>query len=113
MAYSVTKQNDGDLSLGNLRGELVNLLPAVSDYPTGGYALQGIGGNPLTSGNVGMDKILAVAPVGGQGGYVPVFNPSTNKLQMFQQSAATGPLTECTANEDLSAQTFSLLLIGL
>ena len=113
MAYSVTKVDDGDLSLGNLRGEIVTLQPSVSDYATTGYLVQGIGGSPLTSGNVGMDKILAVVPVGGQGGIVPVWNPSTSKVQMLQQSAATGPLTEVPASTDLSSYSFRLLLLGL
>lgn len=116
MAYSVTKQNDGDLSLGNLRGELVNLIPASSDYAIGGYLMEGIGGNPLTSGNVGMDKILGVIPCGDNdatSAYFLKWNTSTQKLQVFQDSTNGNPMSEVPANTDLSAFSFQLLLIGL
>lgn len=106
MAYTVTKLSDGDLSLGNLRGELVNLQPAVSDYATGGYLIEGIGGNPLTAGNVGMDKVLTVLPAGGQQQYAPVWQPATSKLEMWSGGS------QVAANTDLSALTFELLVIG-
>jgi len=107
MAYTITKLPDGDLSLGNLRGELVDLQPALSDYPTGGYLIEGIGGNPLTAGNVGMDKVLTVIPAGGQQQYSPVWQPATSKLEMWSGGS------QVTANTDLSTLTFELLLIGL
>jgi hypothetical protein len=114
MAYTITKLSDGDLSLGNLRGELVNLQPALSDYPTGGYLVEGIGGNPLTGGNVGLDKVIDVFPAGGQGGYQLAFNPATSKMQMYWNngSATPGPAVEVPANTDLSPLTFRLLVIG-
>lgn len=112
MAYTIAKLPDGDLSLGNLRGELVNLQPAVSDYPAGGYLLQGIGGSPLTPGNVGMDKILAVLPVGGQQGYSPVWNPTTSKVQIEYVSSAPAAQQQVPTNTDLSALTFELLVLG-
>jgi hypothetical protein len=113
MAYTLTKNNDGDLSLGNLRGELLTLQPSVSDYATGGYLVQGIGGNPLTAGDVGMDKVIFVIPVGGQGGYSPVFNPTTSKVQIYEPSNSVGPQVEVPASTDLSAYTFELLAVGL
>jgi len=114
MAYTITKLPDGDLSLGNLRGELVNLQPALSDYPTNGYLIQGIGGTTESTGNVGMDKILAVLPVGGQQGYEPVWQPATSKLEMFYNgSSYPSPQVQVPASTDLSALTFELLLIGL
>ena len=90
MAYSVTKNSDGDVSLGNLRGEQLTLQPAVADYATGGYLVEGIGGNPLTPGNVGLDKILFILPTGGQGGLSPVFNPVTSKIQVFAPAPSAG-----------------------
>lgn len=106
MAYTVTKLSDGDLSLGNLRGELVNLHPALSDYPTGGYLIEGIGGATESTGNVGMDKVLVAIPVGGQQQYSPVWQPATSKLEMWVSGA------QVAASVDLSALTFELLLIG-
>lgn len=113
MAFTLTKNSDGDISLGNLRAELETLQPALSDYVLGGYLVQGIGGNPLTPGNVGMDKVLFVIPVGGQGGLSPVFNPATSKLQIFQDSAAGGAGGEVNAGTNLAAYAFELLVVGL
>lgn len=118
MAYSITKQPDGDVSLGSMNGEFVTLQPSSSDYSTGGYLIvDGISvvNNPALQNlaNVDLYKVLAALPVGGQGGYVPVLNPVTKKVQMFRQSAASSALTEVPAATDLSAQAFSLLLIGL
>lgn len=113
MAYTITKVPDGDISLGSLRAEQVQLQPAAADYAPGGYLIQGIAGSTEATGNVGLSKVLFVIPVGGQGGYVPVFNPATSKVQMFQQGAAAGALTEVAAGTDLSAFTFNLLVVGL
>ncbi len=107
MAYTITKLPDGDLSLGNLRGELVNLQPALSDYPTGGYLIQGIGGSTESTGNVGMDKVLTVIPAGNQQQFKPVWQTATSKLEMWDGDS------QVAANVDLSALTFELLLIGL
>jgi hypothetical protein len=107
MAYTITKLPDGDLSLGNLRGELVNLQPALSDYPPGGYLIEGIGESTESTGNVGMYKVLTVIPAGGQQQYAPVWQPATSKLEMW----AAG--SQVSANTDLSALTFELLLVGL
>ena len=87
---TITKLPDGDLSLGNLRGELITLQPAVADYATGGYLIQGIGGSTENTGNVGLDKVLIVEPAGGQGGISPVWNPATSKMQMFTNSPSAG-----------------------
>jgi hypothetical protein len=112
MAYTITKLPDGDLSLGNLRGELVTLQPSVSDYPTNGYLIQGIGGATESTGNVGMDKVLAVIPVGGQQGYGAVFNPATSKVQVFYSGSSSSPNAEVPGNTNLVALTFELLVLG-
>ena len=98
MAYSVTKASDGDVSLGNLRAEIVTLQPAASDYPSGGYA--------ISTANVGLSKILLVAPIGGQGGFSPIWNPSTGKLQMF--SGAVGPSTPLSLGPVSSAKSTAI-----
>ena len=120
MAYTITRIPDGNLSLGNLNGELVNLQPAASDYPTGGYAITSqedvLNDSSLTA-NTSLYKILTALPAGGQGGYSPRWNPTTQKLQVFVVDAAAVatqyPLLEATAGTDLSAYLFQLLLIGL
>ena len=112
MAYKLTKLSDGDISLGNLRAELITLVPSVSDYATGGYLIPGIGGTTEATGNVGMDKVLFVIPVGGQQGYNPVWQTSTSKMAMFEDSGAVGPFGQVPALTDLSAYTFELLVVG-
>lgn len=81
-----------------------NLKPAAADYPTGGY-LQ-------APGSFGLRNIFFLIPAGGFLGYVPSWNPVTNKLQLFQQGAAAGQLTEVGAGVDLSALTFQVLVLG-
>lgn len=112
MAYSITKSLDGDISLGNLRAEKATLQPSVSDYATNGYLVQGIGGATESTGNVGIDKVLFVIPCGGQGGYFPVFNPTTSKVRIFQCAGSAAPGSEVSANTDLSAYAFDLLIVG-
>jgi hypothetical protein len=116
---TITKNPDGDLSLGNLRGELVTLQPGISDYASGGYLIEGIGGSPLTSGNVGLSKILFVIPVGGtvnpepSSAYFPQWNTATQKLQIFQDSGNNGPFGEIGPGTNLASYSFDLLLGGL
>lgn len=109
MAYTVTKVSDGDHVLGNYRLEHVILQPAAADYATGGYVISGI---PPSSGNVGITKVGFCIPIGGQAGYVPVWNPATKKLQIWQDSGVLGQLSEVPAATDLSALAFNLWVIG-
>lgn len=116
MAYAVTKNPDGDVSLGSLNGEMVTLQPSTSDYATNGYALVDatqVVNNPSLAANTDMSRILTAIPMGGQGGYNPKWNPVTKKVQMYQSSGAAGPEVEVAAGVDLSALSFQLLLIGL
>jgi hypothetical protein len=116
---TIKKNPDGDLSLGNLRGELVTLQPDISDYASGGYLIEGIGGNPLTGGDVGLTKVLFVVPVGGTVGpepssaYFPQWNTATQKLQIFQDSGANAPLGEIGPGTNLASYSFDLLVAGL
>lgn len=110
--YKVTKTSDGDDIWGRKRIEHVILQPAPSDYPPGGYLLQGISGATESTGNVGLGQVAYAWPVGGQEGYVPVFAPSSSKVKIFRQTAATGALAEVPANTDLSAYAFNLLVAG-
>ena len=115
--WTITKQPDGDVSLGSWNGELMTLQPGSSDYSNNGYLL--VDGVSVVNNsalanlqNVDLYKILAVIPVGGQGGYVPVLNPVTKRVQVFRQTAATGALAEVPTGTDLSAQPFNLLIAG-
>jgi hypothetical protein len=90
---------------GSVNVNWVNALPAVSDYTTGGYT--------LTPGQgIGLGVIYFIIPVGGQAGYVPVLNPATGKLQVWESAAGAGELQQVPNGADLSAVTFTLLLFG-
>lgn len=115
MAYTIKLQTDGHASFGNFNGDFVNLQPASSDYPLGGYAITGqeqVLNNPGLTANCDLYKVLAAIPIGGQGGYSPVWNPTTQKLEVFQDSTAQGPGGRVIPGTDLSAFTFGLLLLG-
>lgn len=79
---TITLNSDGNVSLGNLRAELITITPTASDYATGGYA--------LVAANVGMAKIVGALPIGGQGGLLPVYNPTTAKVQILGPGAPDG-----------------------
>lgn len=115
MAYTITKNPDGDCNLGSLNGEFVTLQPSTSDYATGGYALiDGVSVVDTSSLNANVDlyRVLAAIPASNPSGYVPAFNAVTKKIEFFQQSAATSALTQVPANTDLSAYSFQFLLVG-
>ena len=118
MPYTITKNPDGDVSFGNLNGEIVTLQPANSDYPKGGYPIISQDAanmqTPPAPNTVNCDlwKIVTALPIGGQGGYQPVWNPATQKLQIFQDSSAQGPGGEVTTGTQLAAYAFQLLLLG-
>ena len=116
MAYTITKLPDGDVNFGSLNGEFVNLQPAVSDYPTGGYPIidgETVVNTPTKNANCDMYKVLAALPVSGQSGLVPQFNAGAKTLALMEQNGTTGGLAEVPAGTDLSKYTFELLLIGL
>lgn len=112
MAYSLTHGNDYQDVWGRHVADDYSLVPAISDYATGGYLIQGISGTTETTGNVALAKVGYVIPIGGQGGYMPVWNPVTSKLEIYQGAAGLGANTQVPANTDLSAFTFHLLVIG-
>lgn len=93
MPYKISLVADGDDVWGRHRLEHVTLQPAAFDYATGGYLIQGISGTTESTGNVGITKVGYVIPIGGQGGVIPVWNPTTSKLQMFVNGAANQPIT--------------------
>jgi hypothetical protein len=116
MGYVITKQPDGDVSWGNLNGELVSLSDSVSDYATGGYAI--ISGETANTNNtpqlINCDlwRILTLIPVGGQGGFQPVWNPNTQKMQVYCNGSLNGPDNEVANGYDLSGYVFQFFLFG-
>lgn len=111
MGYTITKAADGDVNLGNLNGEVATLVDSVSDYATGGYAI--VGGETANNNgtpnliNCDLWRILTVLPTSGWNGYSCVWNPSTQKLQVY-----SSPNTEVSNGADLSGLTFGLLIVG-
>jgi hypothetical protein len=113
LPYKLTKQADGDLSLGNLRGEVVTLTPATSDYATGGYLVQGISGATENTGNIGIAKVIFVIPISGGGGYSLNWNAATGKVQVYQTGGSlSAPEAEVAAATNLAAFSFQLLVVG-
>lgn len=114
MPYSVTKNPDGDVSLGSVNGEFVTLTPSTSDYALGGYALiDGVAvvDNPSLSQNIDLYRLLVAVPAGGPAGLTPSYNPATKKVQFFEAGVGTAPGIEFTAGINIAP--FQLLLIGL
>lgn len=106
MALTITATSALPLDVwGQTEVRFVNAVPAAADYATGGYS--------LTAGTgISLGTIYYVIPLSGQGGYVLQWSTATNKLLVYQQSAATSALTQVPAATDLSALTFVLMILG-
>jgi hypothetical protein len=111
MALTITKSKIHPEDVwGALPIAIVTAVPAAGDYATGGYTLTPGAGIPLGS-------IFTVIPAGDTGGATGVllkWNTTTQKLQAFWTGAAvSGFLAEVAATTDLSAFTFTLLILGI
>lgn len=109
MAYSITKNPDGDVNLGNRQGEEVTLQPAVSDYATGGYAVvdgEQYNANSSLTINCDLWRVIGVVPIGNQSGYELDWNTTSKKVEVYKGG------TQVSAGTDLSAFAFQLLLYG-
>lgn len=117
MAATFTKLLDGDVSLGSWNGELMTMQPAAADYPTGGYPIVDgvavVNSGGTSSANCDLYRVIGALYIGGCGGYRPVYNPATKKIQVFQSAGTAAADTEVAANTDLSAFTPQFLLFGL
>lgn len=109
MAATIALQSpDGNLSLGNLRAEMITATPAANDYPTGGY--------PIVAANMGMTKIITVIPLSMPGGFDASWNKATGKVQILGVQVTVAGATilaqvEATATTNIPA--FDCLVIGL
>jgi hypothetical protein len=83
MAYTITLMATLSLDVwGKTEVRFVQLVPAASDYPTGGYA--------ITPGvNISLRAVYGVVSIGGQGGYLPVWVPTTGKLMIRSVGSVT------------------------
>ena|SRR5271166_2349955 len=116
MSYTITKQPDGDINFGSKSGELVTLVDSVSDYPIGGYLFtsgESYNNNTALTLNVALWRIDTIQPWGGQGGLLPIWNPTTQKLQLFEVGGSGAPNSELPNGTDVSGYTFLLCVIGL
>jgi|SRR5579871_2122637 len=99
------------LNLDGVRGRLVQVAFAASDYATGGYA--------IAPAAVGLNEVYGVFVVGVNNNAITTgvlwqFNISTGKLQAFVSNGASPAfLNEAPATTDLSAQKVRLLFIGV
>ena len=78
---------------------------ATGGYPTFGTTLAGVIGNGKT--------IMFVIPTSACGGYRPVYNRATNKLQIYQGAAGLGPDTEVPNGTDLHLITCELAVFAV
>jgi hypothetical protein len=120
MAYTVTKNADGDVNLGTLQGVFVTLQPAAADYVSGtGYALiDGVAvvdGAAASTQNIDLYRLQALLAAMNCGGYVLQLSivGNTKAIRVYRQNASTGALQECPTGTDLSALAFVLLLAGV
>jgi len=83
-----------------------------NEYPAGGYTSVGLAAH--ATGSLTALKILAVTMVQseGSGGYVPMWNPATGKLEVYEAGADAAALDEVTAGTDLSGELFHLHIYG-
>lgn len=70
-----------------------------SSYPTGGYPVAGMTNGAAKFGL----KVCQMAWFSHQGGYLITYDQVNDKVKIFQQSAATGALTEVPNATNLSA----------
>lgn len=108
---SVASPQQQAVNLENVRGRLVQLSFAATDYATGGYA--------VTPASVGLNEIYGVFVAGVNNAALTTgtywqFNVSTGKLQAFVSNGASPAfLNEAPAATDLSAQKVRLWVIGV
>lgn len=106
MAMTITKAPDGDISVGNLRGVIVNCSTPGSDYTVGGYS--------VVAANIGLWKILSVVFPTVPGGYDLSWNTSTQKMQWYATGAAAAGSAEVTANNNTTGPyAFQVTFVGL
>lgn len=85
--------------VNNNFGTVSGTVQLDASYPTGGYPV-----GTATNGSAKFGfKVCQMVWFGHQGGYLITYNQTTDKIQAWQQSAATGPLTEVPNATNLSA----------
>lgn len=112
MALTITQSAIHPVDVwGALPVRVVTATPAAADYPTGGYTLTPGVGIPLGAPIFG---VLTLGDTGGTTAVILKWNTATSKLQAFWTGAVISTaLAEVTAATDLSAFTFTLLIIGI
>jgi hypothetical protein len=72
------------------------------------------GGEPVTFGDLGISRLEAIIPNTRNAGYLATWDGSLTapKIKMFQQSAATGALTEVPNATNLATVVVDLLVVG-
>lgn len=105
MAYAlVNVELSEEARLADFRFNVVNF--------KGDSAYVNPGGRAGLAAVLGFREAVAIVPLS-HGGYVWDYDPGTDKLKVYQQSAATSALTEVPNNANLSAVTFRALVIGV
>jgi alpha-D-ribose 1-methylphosphonate 5-phosphate C-P lyase len=108
---SVSRSQFQAVAFAGFRARLVDVLPAASDYPTGGYA--------ISANSLGLSEVLGAIVLGLNNtavttGVLWQYNVSTGKLQAFASNgAAPALLAEVAASTDLSAEKVRVLVLGV
>lgn len=103
MTITLVSTEISDQPLNALRAKIVNF-KGDNSYVTGGSPIAAaLGFQP--------ERLLALISLS-HGGYVWDYDPGTDKLKVYRQSAASGALAEVPATTDLSATTFRALALG-
>lgn len=102
MALTVLSRELGEeAEAAQFRVDVVNF-KGDNAYPAGGTV------NVAAALGVAKERLLALIPLS-HSGYVWDYDSGVDKLKLYQQSAATGALTEASGN--LSGVTFRALMI--
>jgi hypothetical protein len=108
MAVNISKPSGGDFNIGNKRVR-------VRDVTfTGSYAA---GGESITPSNVGLKNVLTVLGIvteaaGATSGIPLRWDPTNNKIQLYESAAAGAPLAEKGAEAYAAATAGRLTFIG-
>lgn len=105
MAITIVNiETSEEQGLASLRAAIVNF-KGDSSYTTGGTV------GVAAKLGFAPEKLLCLIPLS-HGGYIWDYDPGTDKLKMYQQSAATGALTEVPNTTNLSGTVYRALALG-
>lgn len=111
MPLTITRVKGAEFEAGRLRGVLIDIT-FDSSYLTGGEL--------ITPDDVGFVQILAASCVAVKTAagaaattyFLPIFNPVTGSIQVYENTAAETSFAEVDSGENPSANTYTMLFLG-